>query len=99
MRGAIMVKVPEADLAVTAGRDALSLYQWNMRIAKHYFCSVCGIYVFHNKRAAPDHYGVNVRCLSDVAIDAAPLRATEGENMSVNSDGAQDHWLGPRIKS
>lgn len=96
MRGAIMVKVPVADLTVTAGRAALSLYQWNMGIAKHYFCSVCGIYVFHNKRAAPDHFGVNVRCLSDVKIDAAPLRATEGENMSVKQDGAQEHWLGPR---
>ena len=96
MRGAVMVKVPEADLTVTAGEAALTLYQWNMRIATHYFCSHCGIYVFHNKRAAPDHYGVNVRCLTDVAIDAAPLRATEGENMSVKAEGAMDHWSGPR---
>jgi len=68
MRGAVMVKVPEADLTVTAGEGALTLYQWNGRIAKHYFCSNCGIYVFHNKRAAPDHFGVNVRCLTDVSI-------------------------------
>jgi len=96
MRGAVMVKVPEADLTLTAGEDALTLYQWNTGIAKHYFCKVCGIYVFHNKRAAPDHFGVNVRCLTNVDIDAAPLRATEGENMSVNPEGAQPHWPGPR---
>lgn len=98
MRGAVMVKVPEADLKITAGEDALTLYQWNMLIAKHYFCSVCGIYVFHNKRAAPDHFGVNVRCLTDAPLDAVPIRATEGENMSVNPDGAQNHWPGPRAK-
>ena len=98
MRGAVMVKVPQDDLTITAGKDALTLYQWNMKIAKHYFCKVCGIYVFHNKRAAPDHFGVNVRCLTDVALDAAPIRATEGENMSVNPHGAQPHWPGPREK-
>lgn len=98
MRGAVMVKVPQDDLRITAGEDALRLYQWNMKIAKHYFCKLCGIYVFHNKRAAPDHFGVNVRCLSGVAVDAAPLRATEGENMSVNAKGAQPHWPGPRVK-
>ena len=93
-----MVKVPEADLTITEGKEALSLYQWNMKIAKHYFCSHCGIYVFHNKRAAPDHFGVNVRCLQNVSLDNAPIRATEGENMSVNSNGAQAHWPGPRVR-
>lgn len=96
MRGAVMVKVPDADLTVTAGEGALTLYQWNTRIAKHYFCSNCGIYVFHNKRAAPDHFGVNVRCLTDVSITDAPIRATEGENMSVEKDGARVHWPSPR---
>lgn len=91
MRGAVMVKVPEADLKITSGQDALTLYQWNMNIAKHYFCSVCGIYVFHNKRAAPDHFGVNVKCLLDVDVSGIPVRVTEGENMSVNADVAPSY--------
>jgi len=33
---------------------------------------------------------------TEVAIDAAPIRATEGENMSVKNDGARAHWPGPR---
>jgi len=97
MRGAVMVKIPEADLTLMSGEEALTLYQWNMKIAKHYFCSHCGIYVFHNKRAAPDYFGVNVRCLEGVDLDSIPIRATEGENMSVNSNEAQNHWPGPRL--
>ena len=98
MRGAVMVKVPEADLSILSGQDALSLYQWNMRIAQHYFCRHCGLYLFHNKRAAPDHYGVNVRCLTDVALDDAPLRATDGKDMTVAQTSApQDIWPGPRV--
>lgn len=97
MRGAVMVKVPKADLTVLTGADHLTLYQWNMKIARHFFCDQCGIYVFHNKRAAPDHYGVNVRCLSGVALDDAPIRATSGLDMSVSKVEAREHWLGPRI--
>ena len=91
-----MVKVPEAALTIEQGADALTLYQWNMKIARHYFCATCGTYVFHNKRAAPDHYGVNVRALVDVNDTDAPHRATKGDDMSVNADGAQIHWPGPR---
>lgn len=97
MRAALMMKVPEAALAITAGEDLLSLYQWNTHRARHYFCSRCGIYVFHRKRAAPDHFGVNVRCLHDVALDAAPVRATEGANMTVEAPDPYERWPGPRV--
>ena len=98
MRGAVMVKVPEADLSIRRGQNNLTLYQWNMKIAKHYFCKTCGTYVFHNKRAAPDHYGVNVKCLQDIDVSAISVRATEGENMTVNKAGEQPHWPGPRVE-
>lgn len=92
MRGAVMVKVSNAALTILSGRERLTLYQWNMQIARHFFCQRRGIYVFHNKRAAPDHMGVNVRCLDD-----APFRATEGQGMTVAAAGDQAHWLGPRV--
>lgn len=92
-----MVKVPESALNVILGESHLTLYQWNMKIAKHYFCETCGIYVFHNKRAAPDHFGVNVHCLQGIDMASVIVRATEGENMSINKDEAQPHWLGPRL--
>jgi len=92
-----MVKVHQADLTVNAGKEDLTLYQWNMKIAKHYFCSICGTYVFHNKRAAPDHYGVNVKCLQGVDISDVPIRATKGDNMSVTKEDPQPHWRGPRV--
>jgi hypothetical protein len=64
-RNAVMAKVPERALTVHEGEDILTLYEWNTRRAKHYFCRRCGIYVFHRKRAAPDHFGVNVFCLEN----------------------------------
>ena len=96
-KNAVMAKVPEAALAILQGEDRLTLYQWNTRRAKHYFCRDCGIYVFHRKRAAPDHFGVNVFCLDGFDPRSVPLRATEGANMTVVDPTPRDEWPGPRV--
>jgi hypothetical protein len=97
MRGALMAKVPDAALKVTAGEGALTLYQWNTRRAKHYLCSRCGVYVFHRKRAAPDHFGVNAFCLEGFDPASVPHRATEGANMTVEDPSPRARWPGPRV--
>ncbi len=96
MRNAVMAKIPESALSVLEGESMLTLYQWNTRRAKHYFCRRCGIYVFHRKRVAPDHFGVNVFCLEDFDVTSVPVRATEGFNMSVEDPNARPRWPGPR---
>lgn len=48
---------------------------------QHYFCGTCGIYPFHRKRLASDHYGVNVYCLAGFDIARIPVRATVGAAM------------------
>jgi len=65
-KGAIMASVPLAGLRVTKGEDMLTLYQWNTKTAKHYFCKVCGIYTHHQRRSTPTQYGFNVACLDGV---------------------------------
>jgi hypothetical protein len=65
-KGAVMASVPIDRLRVTKGQEKLSLYQWNTRIAKHYFCSVCGIYTHHQRRSAPGELGFNVACIEGV---------------------------------
>jgi hypothetical protein len=95
-RNALMAKVPERDLAVLAGADLLALYTWNTQRARHYFCKRCGIYVFHRKRAAPDHFGVNVFCLDDFDPGSLPVRATDGAGMTLEDPLARPEWPGPR---
>lgn len=72
-KNALMTSVHESRFRLTAGADKLTLYQWNARIARHYFCSVCGIYPFHRKRSMPDHYGINVRCLDGFDPSSVPI--------------------------
>jgi hypothetical protein len=82
-RNALMARVPQKALTILEGEQMLTLYEWNTRRAKHYFCRRCGIYVFHRKRAAPDHFGVNVFCLDDFNSASVPVRATDGASMSI----------------
>lgn len=96
MRNALMLKVSEQALTLLQGEQSLTLYQWNTRRAKHYFCKHCGIYVFHRKRAAPDHFGVNVFCLKGFDHATVPVRATEGATMTIEDPDARADWPGPR---
>jgi hypothetical protein len=65
-KGAIVASVPLAGLKIIKGESVLSLYQFNTMTAKHYFCSVCGIYTHHQRRSYPGQYGYNVGCLEGV---------------------------------
>jgi len=66
MRGAIAVTAALPDIAITAGKEMLTLYQFNTMQAKHYFCSKCGIYTHHQRRSNPTQYGFNVACIEGV---------------------------------
>jgi hypothetical protein len=65
-KGAIVASVPLAGIKIVQGEDALRLYQFNTKTAKHYFCSNCGIYTHHQRRSNPSQYGYNVGCLEGV---------------------------------
>ena len=80
-RGAAAVTVNVGDLTVVRGADKLSLYQWNTNTAQHYFCSVCGIYTHHKRRANPNEFGVNVGALEGVnPRDLGDIPWTDGIN-------------------
>lgn len=65
-RGAATISVPLADLEIVLGADKLTLYQWNTGTAKHYFCSICGIYTHHQRRSNPEEYGINLGALEGI---------------------------------
>lgn len=95
-KNALMANIHESRLQVIQGEERLGLYQWNARIAKHYFCTSCGVYTFHRKRAMPDHYGINLKCLDDFDWKSVPVRAAEGQSMPIVDPHARASWPGPR---
>jgi hypothetical protein len=91
-----MTKVPEAALRIDAGEHLLTRYRWNTMRAQHYFCSRCGIYLFHRKRAAPDYYGINIFCLDGFDVASLPTSRTEGAGMTIVDRNPRDEWPGRR---
>lgn len=76
MRGAVAVSANLADIEISAGEEALTLYRFNTGAAKHYFCSRCGIYTHHQRRSDTSMYGINVACLEGLSpfdFDEVPV--------------------------
>ncbi len=94
-KNALMAAVHESAFTLLEGEEKLTLYQWNTRVARHYFCSVCGIYTFHKKRSMPDHYGINVQCLTNFDPGSVPVRRAEGRGMTLVDPNPQPDWSGP----
>ena len=80
-KNVLMVKVHESQFKLLSGGDLLNMYQFHTFTAKHYFCSVCGIYPFHRKRVTPDFLGINVFCLEGFEPSGISVRATIGAGM------------------
>ncbi len=94
MRGAVAVSAKVGDLKVTKGEDKLTLYQFNTRTAKHYFCSACGIYTHHHRRSNTEQLGINVACLEGVSpFDLEEVPVLDGVN-HVKDSGTQGQGPG-----
>jgi hypothetical protein len=86
-KGALMTPLfPAGNLRVLAGAEDLTLYQFNTRVARHFFCRHCGIYPFHQTRKDPGLWRVNVGCLEGVDPYALESSVSDGASLSVMED-------------
>ena len=82
-----MASVALEDLTIVKGADALALYQFNTKTAKHYFCTRCGIYTHHQRRSSPSQYGFNVGCLQGVnPYDLEDVEVRDGVHHPADRD-------------
>lgn len=80
-KGAVVASVPLSHLRIPSGEEFLSEYQFNTNVARHFFCSVCGIYTHHQRRSNPEEYAFNVGCLEGVNPFKLPsVRVNDGIN-------------------
>jgi hypothetical protein len=81
MRGAVAASAQLSGIEFIEGEDKLTLYQFNSLEAKHYFCSICGIYTHHQRRSNPQQFGINVACLEGISpFDFDEVIVLDGAN-------------------
>ena len=80
-KGAVVASVPLSGIRIVRGAEHLRLYRFNTHVARHYFCSICGIYTHHQRRSNPDQYGYNVGCLEGInPFDIPDVPTNDGVN-------------------
>lgn len=60
--------------------DALSLYEFHTKTAKHYFCPVCGISSYYIPRSHPNMIDVNLRCVDGVNLEELEIEFFDGQD-------------------
>ncbi len=80
-KGAIMSMVKNEKFKITKGNEKLKLYQFYTKAAKHFFCSICGIYTHHHPRINPAMTGFNVGCIDEInQFDLKNINLADGYN-------------------
>ncbi|MEM9188290.1 MAG: GFA family protein [Myxococcota bacterium] len=67
-----------------SGREALTTYTFNTHVAKHRFCSTCGVQCFYRPRSHPDQIDVNARTLDGFDSEEWDIRPFDGQNWEAN---------------
>ena len=84
-KAAVMSMVENKDFKITKGKDNLTLYQFHSKVAKHFFCSICGIYTHHNPRSNPLMTGFNVGCIDEIdTFQLKEIQVIDGKNHSLD---------------
>ena len=79
-KGILHLIVPPERFELISGKDDLTTYEFNSKIAKHTFCRHCGIHPFYVPRSDPDKIDVNVRCLDGVDVASLSVKEFDGRH-------------------
>lgn len=62
------------------GEECLTEYSFNTKIARHLFCSYCGIKSFYIPRSHPEGISINARCLDSPPVEVMNIRSFDGQH-------------------
>jgi hypothetical protein len=82
-KGAMMSPeaIPSEKLNIDADENNIGLYQFGNKVAKHYFCKICGIYTHNEMLRMPGHSRVNLGCIEDLDTSDFEITLFDGKNL------------------
>ena len=88
--GYLHLIVPADRFKLISGREALSTYSFNTHVAKHYFCSTCGVKSFYIPRSHPDGVSVNARCIDSDTVESISVTPFNGRDWEIGRGEYRD---------
>jgi hypothetical protein len=82
--GFLHLIVDADDFTLLRGKELLTEYRFNTEVARHLFCSNCGIKSFYSPRSHPDGWSVNVNCLEPNTIKGINITEFNGRHWEDN---------------
>jgi hypothetical protein len=76
--GYLHLIVPAERFTLISGREALSTYSFNTRVAQHFFCATCGVKSFYVPRSHPNGISVNARCIDSGTVESMSVTPFNG---------------------
>jgi hypothetical protein len=77
--GYLALIVPSDRFKLISGEEGVTTYCFNTGVARHLFCSRCGIKSFYVPRSHPDGISVNVRCLDPGTVSRMTIKPIDGQ--------------------
>ncbi len=90
--GYLHLIVPADRFTLLRGSGSLTEYRFNTGVARHLFCSVCGVKSFYVPRSNPDGYSINFRCLDPGTVQHHRIVPFDGRNWE-RAAGALTHLI------
>jgi hypothetical protein len=85
--GFLHLIVPAGRFRLLSGDGELSEYRFHTGVARHLFCSTCGIKSFYIPRSHPDSFSVNLNCIDLPETVAVTIEDFDGRNWSASRAG------------
>lgn len=85
-RGLIVAK---EQFKLLSGDESLTTYTFNTGVAKHTFCTHCGVKSFYRPRSHPDGVSVNLSCLDPGTMKSVTLRPFNGREWEKQYPGGR----------
>uniref|UniRef100_A0A914BXS1 CENP-V/GFA domain-containing protein n=1 Tax=Acrobeloides nanus TaxID=290746 RepID=A0A914BXS1_9BILA len=72
--------VAKENFQLLQGEDKLTYYRFNTGVAKHPFCSVCGVQSFYMPRSNPDSVAIMPHCIDSDTVKEVRYKSYDGQN-------------------
>ena len=85
--GYLHLIVPARHFKLICGDESLTDYRFHTGVARHLFCSICGVKSFYVPRSHPESFSVNLNCIELPDEVNVTIEDFDGRNWSKNRKG------------